>query len=184
MTSGTGSSQAVAVYRISRAHYRSATRRSVKKALSSGQSFGDRCAPTLPLANFTRPWGVLITALATALLVSIVSASTSAQTGIGTVDIWLMDPPNDQKTTLYKKSKALVIGMDHYGRILGCGCPVRDTRHCQALRHTKSRSSFPKAASSRDSWQCTSSVTRARYRTRRAPIYAARRQPITSGFAL
>jgi hypothetical protein len=46
------------------------------------------------------------------------SAPTSAQTGIG--DVWLKaresaNAPNDQKVTLYQKSKALVIGMDHYG---------------------------------------------------------------------
>jgi hypothetical protein len=60
-----------------------------------------------------------ITALATALLVSIVVSSPSAQTGNGILDIWLKvgesaDAPNDQKVTLYTKSKALVIGMDHY----------------------------------------------------------------------
>jgi hypothetical protein len=60
-----------------------------------------------------------ITALATALLVSIVPAATSAQTGIGVLDIWLKvresaDAANDKKITLYTKSKALVIGMDHY----------------------------------------------------------------------
>jgi formylglycine-generating enzyme required for sulfatase activity len=42
----------------------------------------------------------------------------TAQTG-GVFDIWLKaresaDAPNDQKVTLYKKSKALVIGNDHY----------------------------------------------------------------------
>jgi hypothetical protein len=64
-----------------------------------------------------------ITALATALLVSILPAATSAQTGIGVRDVWLkaresVDAPNDQKVTLYQKSKALVIGMDHYsGRL-------------------------------------------------------------------
>jgi hypothetical protein len=55
-----------------------------------------------------------ITALATALLVSILPVATSAQTGIGVLDVWLKDAPNDQKVMLYKKSKALVIGMDHY----------------------------------------------------------------------
>jgi hypothetical protein len=60
-----------------------------------------------------------IIALATALLVSILPTSTSAQTGIGVLDVWLKaresaDAPNDQKVTLYTKSKALVIGMDHY----------------------------------------------------------------------
>jgi hypothetical protein len=53
-----------------------------------------------------------ITALATALLVSILPASTSAQTGIGVLDIWLKvresaDAPNDQKVTLYKSQKRL-----------------------------------------------------------------------------
>jgi hypothetical protein len=60
-----------------------------------------------------------IIALATALLVSILPAFTSAQTGNGVLDIWLKvresaDAPNDQKVTLYTKSRALVIGMDHY----------------------------------------------------------------------
>jgi formylglycine-generating enzyme required for sulfatase activity len=60
-----------------------------------------------------------ITSLATALLLSIAAASTSAQTAIGVLDVWLKaresaDAPNDQKVTLYQKSKALVIGMDHY----------------------------------------------------------------------
>jgi uncharacterized caspase-like protein len=60
-----------------------------------------------------------IIALATALLVSILPASTGAQTGIGVLDVWLKrresaDAPNDQKVTLYEKSKALVIAIDHY----------------------------------------------------------------------
>jgi formylglycine-generating enzyme required for sulfatase activity len=60
-----------------------------------------------------------ITALATALLVSILPASTSAQTAFGVLNVWLKkhesaDAPNDQPITLYQKSKALVIGMDHY----------------------------------------------------------------------
>jgi hypothetical protein len=60
-----------------------------------------------------------IIALATAPLVLSVPASISAQTGIGVLDVWLKarestDAPNDQKVTLYTKSKALVIGMDHY----------------------------------------------------------------------
>jgi formylglycine-generating enzyme required for sulfatase activity len=62
---------------------------------------------------------LLITALAIALLVSILPASIGAQTGSGILDIWLKvresaDAPNDKKITLYTKSKALVIGMDHY----------------------------------------------------------------------
>jgi formylglycine-generating enzyme required for sulfatase activity len=57
--------------------------------------------------------------LTTALFVSILPASTSAQTGNGILDVWLKaresaDAPNDQKVTFYRKSKALVIGMDHY----------------------------------------------------------------------
>jgi TPR repeat protein len=60
-----------------------------------------------------------ITALATALLVAILPAVTSAQTAFGVLNVWLKaresaDAPNDQQITLYKKSKALVIGMDHY----------------------------------------------------------------------
>jgi uncharacterized caspase-like protein len=60
-----------------------------------------------------------ITALAIALLVSILPASIAAQTGSGILDIWLKvresaDAPKDKKVTLYTKSKALVIGMDHY----------------------------------------------------------------------
>jgi len=60
-----------------------------------------------------------VTALATALLVSILPAWTSAQTGNGVLDIWLKvregaDAPNNQKVTLYTKSKALVIGIDGY----------------------------------------------------------------------
>jgi hypothetical protein len=60
-----------------------------------------------------------VTALATALLVSILSAVTAAQTGIGVLDVWLKlrqsaDAPNDRKITLYTKSKALVIGIDAY----------------------------------------------------------------------
>jgi Caspase domain len=61
-----------------------------------------------------------IIALATALLVSILPTSTSAQTGNGVVDIWLKvresadAPTTDQKVTLYTTSKALVIGMDAY----------------------------------------------------------------------
>jgi hypothetical protein len=60
-----------------------------------------------------------IIAFATALLVSILPSSTSAQTGNGVLDIWLKvresaDAPNDQKVTLYTKSKALVIGIDGY----------------------------------------------------------------------
>ena len=54
-----------------------------------------------------------IIALATALLVSILPASTSAQTEFGVLDIWLKvresaDAPNDKKITLYTKSKALI----------------------------------------------------------------------------
>jgi hypothetical protein len=47
-------------------------------------------------------------------------APLQAQTSTGgIVEIWLkaresVDAPNDQKVTLYQKSKALVIGMDHY----------------------------------------------------------------------
>lgn len=57
-----------------------------------------------------------ITALATALLVPIVASSPSAQTGFDVLDVWLRaretaDAPNDQKVMLYKKSKALVVGM-------------------------------------------------------------------------
>jgi hypothetical protein len=60
-----------------------------------------------------------ITALATALLVSIVPAVTSAQTAFGVLNVWLKkrdsaDAPNDQQITLYQKSMALVIGIDHY----------------------------------------------------------------------
>jgi hypothetical protein len=60
-----------------------------------------------------------IIALATALLVSILPTEIFAQTGLGVLDVWLKaresaDAPNDQKVTLYTKSKALVIGMDHY----------------------------------------------------------------------
>jgi hypothetical protein len=60
-----------------------------------------------------------IIAFATALLVSMLPSSTSAQTGNGVLDIWLKvresaDAPNDQKVTLYTKSKALVIGIDAY----------------------------------------------------------------------
>jgi formylglycine-generating enzyme required for sulfatase activity len=61
-----------------------------------------------------------IIALATAMLVSIVPVVTSAQTAFGVLNVWLKkhesaDAPNDQLVTLYQKSKALVIGMDHYG---------------------------------------------------------------------
>jgi TPR repeat protein len=52
-----------------------------------------------------------ITALATALLVSISPAATSAQTGNWLKARESADAPN---VTLYKKSKALVIGNDHY----------------------------------------------------------------------
>jgi hypothetical protein len=50
-------------------------------------------------------------------MVSIVPAF--AQTWLGALDVWLKaresaDAPNDQKITLYTKSKALVIGNDHY----------------------------------------------------------------------
>jgi hypothetical protein len=60
-----------------------------------------------------------INALATALAVSLVPAVTSAQTAFGVLNVWLKkhgsaDAPNDQQITLYKKSKARVIGMDHY----------------------------------------------------------------------
>jgi formylglycine-generating enzyme required for sulfatase activity len=60
-----------------------------------------------------------IIALATALLVAILPTEIFAQTGIGVLDVWLKaresaDAPNDKKITLYTKSKALVIGMDHY----------------------------------------------------------------------
>jgi formylglycine-generating enzyme required for sulfatase activity len=60
-----------------------------------------------------------ITALATALLVSILPAVTSAQTASGVLNVWLKkhesaDAPNDQRITLYAKSKALVIGIDGY----------------------------------------------------------------------
>jgi formylglycine-generating enzyme required for sulfatase activity len=60
-----------------------------------------------------------IISLATTLLISIVPAVTTAQTGIGVLDIWLKvresaDAPNDQQVTLYTKSKALVIGIDAY----------------------------------------------------------------------
>jgi hypothetical protein len=62
---------------------------------------------------------LLIFALATALLVAILPGSTFAQTGNGVLDIWLKvresaDAPDDQKVTLYTKSKALVIGIDGY----------------------------------------------------------------------
>jgi formylglycine-generating enzyme required for sulfatase activity len=57
--------------------------------------------------------------LVTALLFSILATEIFAQTGNGILDVWLKaresaDAPNDQKITLYQKSKALVIGMDHY----------------------------------------------------------------------
>jgi hypothetical protein len=57
--------------------------------------------------------------IALALLFVLLPTATSAQTGNGILDIWLKvresaDAPNDQKVTLYTKSKALVIGMDHY----------------------------------------------------------------------
>jgi hypothetical protein len=44
---------------------------------------------------------------------------TSAQTGIGVLDVWLKAresayAPNDRKATLYTKSKALAIGIDAY----------------------------------------------------------------------
>jgi hypothetical protein len=60
-----------------------------------------------------------ITALVTALLVSIVPAVTSAQTAFGVLNVWLKaresaDAPNDQQIALYTKSKALVIGIDAY----------------------------------------------------------------------
>jgi hypothetical protein len=60
-----------------------------------------------------------IIALATALLISILPEVTSAQTAFGVLNVWLKkhesaDAPNDQQITLYQKSKALVIGMDHY----------------------------------------------------------------------
>jgi hypothetical protein len=60
-----------------------------------------------------------VTVLATALLVSILTASIAAQTGSGILDIWLKvresaDAPNDRQVTLYTKSKALVIGIDGY----------------------------------------------------------------------
>jgi hypothetical protein len=57
-----------------------------------------------------------IIALATALLVSILPAFTSAQTGNGVLDIWLKvrESADAPKVTLYTKSRALVIGMDHY----------------------------------------------------------------------
>jgi hypothetical protein len=47
-----------------------------------------------------------ITVLPIALLVSILSATTSAQTGTGILDIWLKaresaDAPDDQRVTLY-----------------------------------------------------------------------------------
>jgi hypothetical protein len=62
---------------------------------------------------------LLIILLATALLVSMLPALTPAQTGIGVLDVWLKsresaDAANAEKVTLYQKSKALVIGMDHY----------------------------------------------------------------------
>jgi uncharacterized caspase-like protein len=73
-----------------------------------------------------RPWwgwavrlAITILILAAALLMSILPASTSAQTAFGVLNVWLKtresaDAPNDQQVMLYKKSKALVIGMDHY----------------------------------------------------------------------
>jgi hypothetical protein len=62
---------------------------------------------------------LLTTALAAALLVSILPASTCAQTAFGVLNVWLKkresaDAPNDQQITLYTKSKALVIGIDGY----------------------------------------------------------------------
>jgi hypothetical protein len=68
-----------------------------------------------PIGGWVMRWP--ITALATPLLVSILSAVTAAQTGIGVLDVWLKlrqsaDAPNDRKITLYTKSKALVIGID------------------------------------------------------------------------
>jgi formylglycine-generating enzyme required for sulfatase activity len=60
-----------------------------------------------------------ITALGTALLITITPLSAYAQTAFGSLNVWLKagesaDASNDQQVTLYEKSKALVIGMDHY----------------------------------------------------------------------
>jgi hypothetical protein len=60
-----------------------------------------------------------ITALATAVLISMLTTATFAQTGIAVLDVWLKiresaDAPNDEKVTLYTKSKPLVIGIDAY----------------------------------------------------------------------
>jgi hypothetical protein len=60
-----------------------------------------------------------ITAFAILFLATVASSPASAQTGIGILDVWLKarespDAPNDQKVTLYTKSKALVIGIDGY----------------------------------------------------------------------
>jgi formylglycine-generating enzyme required for sulfatase activity len=60
-----------------------------------------------------------IIALATALLVSILPAASPAQTAFGELNVWLKqrasaDAPNEENFTMYRKSMALVIGMDHY----------------------------------------------------------------------
>jgi hypothetical protein len=45
-----------------------------------------------------------------------VPAVTSAQTAFGVLNVWLKarESADDEKVTLYQKSKALVIGIDHY----------------------------------------------------------------------
>jgi hypothetical protein len=53
------------------------------------------------------------------LFVSLISPVYAQLTANGILEIWLkaresVDAPNDQKVTLYQKSKALMIGMDHY----------------------------------------------------------------------
>src|SRR5215472_5220090 len=56
-----------------------------------------------------------------ALLLSLIGTAQAQLTSGGIFEIWLKareaaDATNDQKVTLYQKSKALVIGMDYDGR--------------------------------------------------------------------
>src|SRR5262245_6327878 len=60
-----------------------------------------------------------LAALAAAILASTALSSAFAETGGLEIQVKARgsaDASDDQKVTLYKKSKALVIGMDHYGR--------------------------------------------------------------------
>jgi len=92
-----------------------------------------------------------------ALLLSLIGTAQAQLTSGGIFEIWLKareaaDAPNDQKVTLYQKSKALVIGMDYDGRAwphLSNG--IRDAQEvAKALTAQGFQVTFKKDLKSRD----------------------------------